>query len=110
MPSIKKRVYGIIRQLSSGQIEVAENGLLIDNADRPSVVDEEKSSDHQTDQDQTHTGCFIRQYLHGKLLLRESPEIYHDKAGVDLPVLQVAAIDRRVVSAYTGPDGGITQV
>lgn len=42
--------------------------------------------------------------------LPQQPEIVHAKSCYDLPVREVAPLSRRVVSAYTGPSGGLTQV
>ncbi|CAI4222321.1 unnamed protein product [Auanema sp. JU1783] len=38
------------------------------------------------------------------------PEVYCGKTGLDIPCIQLQAFDQEVLSTYTGPEGGLTEV
>jgi hypothetical protein len=42
--------------------------------------------------------------------MRDRPQIYFGKTGVDLPKLFLEPFSHRVYAAATGPDGGLTEV
>ena len=61
--------------------------------------------------------CFFQNFsevvifIFRKLKAAEQPVIFYDKAGVELPVFEIAPVEcDPEFAAYTGPDGGITQV
>uniref|UniRef100_A0A915KAF9 PPM-type phosphatase domain-containing protein n=1 Tax=Romanomermis culicivorax TaxID=13658 RepID=A0A915KAF9_ROMCU len=60
--------------------------------------------------DNSENCCFIKKYLSGKGRRRAQPEVYCGKTGIDLPVLKLESLKPKILSAYTGPDGGLTNV
>lgn len=40
----------------------------------------------------------------------EVPEVYAGKTGLELPIIRLGPMSKEVKAAYTGPDGGLTQV
>lgn len=89
MPTLRDKLADFLRQLSSGTERASETA----KPDCPSPT----------------SATFIQRYLNGEGLPQQ-PEIVHAKSCYDLPVREVAPLSRRVVSAYTGPSGGLTQV
>ncbi|XP_054714958.1 PP2C-like domain-containing protein CG9801 [Uloborus diversus] len=89
MPTFREKVGGFLRQLSTGQ---------------------ERKSDYKSPcTSPTSTGSFIHKYLLGEVK-RDHPEVLHGKSCYDLPVKQLAPLSRTVLSACTGPQGGLTTV
>ncbi|CAP24187.2 Protein CBG02308 [Caenorhabditis briggsae] len=53
----------------------------------------------------------LQNFLGGIDLRRhEFPEVYFGKTGLDLPAIQLEALDGDVFGSYTGPEGGLTEV
>ncbi|MFH4976326.1 hypothetical protein AB6A40_003035 [Gnathostoma spinigerum] len=102
--SIKNRVYGFIRNLSSSST-VDEHG-----GDRASNgLSSDIKAEHCTAA--TSSNSFVSQcILHGKNGRKHEPEVYSGKTGLALPVLMVEPLSTSVRSAYSGPDGGLTEV
>ena len=96
MPSIKKKVTGFIRQLSSS-----------DGKPRPGRQHGSRSSRLKSPIPQSEK-CFIQRYLSGEEPRPPAPDIQYGKTGHQLAPVAVAPMDPEVFAAYTGPVGGIT--
>ncbi|XP_055949855.1 PP2C-like domain-containing protein CG9801 [Argiope bruennichi] len=89
MPTFREKVGGFLRQLSTGQ--------------------EKKPNYKSPCTSPTSTGSFIHKYLLGEVK-RYHPEVLYGKSYYDLPVKEIAPLSRTVLSACTGPQGGLTTV
>ncbi|GIY35836.1 PP2C-like domain-containing protein CG9801 [Caerostris extrusa] len=89
MPTFREKVGGFLRQLSTGQ---------------------EKKPDYKSPcTSPTSTGSFIHKYLLGEVK-KYHPEVLYGKSYYELPVKEIAPLSRTVLSACTGPQGGLTTV
>uniref|UniRef100_A0A1B6KM56 PPM-type phosphatase domain-containing protein n=1 Tax=Graphocephala atropunctata TaxID=36148 RepID=A0A1B6KM56_9HEMI len=88
MPSFRQKVAGFIRQLSNP----SENRPL---------------EEHQP---RSTSDCFIQRYLSGREVNRDEPKIVHGRTAYDLPPRSLGVISKPVVTAMTGPNGGLTTV
>ncbi|GBM72958.1 PP2C-like domain-containing protein CG9801 [Araneus ventricosus] len=89
MPTFREKVGGFLRQLSTGQ--------------------EKKPNYKSPCTSPTSTGSFIHKYLLGEVK-KYHPEVLYGKSYYDLPVKEIAPLSRTVLSACTGPQGGLTTV
>ncbi|XP_064476799.1 PP2C-like domain-containing protein CG9801 [Ornithodoros turicata] len=89
MPTLRDKVADFLRQLSSGA---------------------ERSSDPKPECTSPTASTFIQRYLNGEDLPHQQPEIVHGKSCHELPSKQLAVLSPRLVAAFTGPTGGLTQV
>lgn len=95
MPNISRRFNELIgRQFS--QFSNCNN-----NSKRNSLLDEK--------QIKSSNGSFINRYLNGKLN-KNHPDILCGKTCYDLPVKEINKLSNKLVSASTGPGGGLTLV
>ncbi|GFY36994.1 PP2C-like domain-containing protein CG9801 [Trichonephila inaurata madagascariensis] len=89
MPTFREKVGGFLRQLSTGQ--------------------EKKTNYKSPCTSPTSTGSFIHKYLLGEVK-KYHPEVLYGKSYYDLPVREIAPLSGKVLSACTGPQGGLTTV
>ena len=95
MPSIKKKVTGFIRQLSSSDGKPRSRRQYHGHKTVKSPIPQSEK-------------CFIQRYLSGEEARPAAPDIQFGKTGHQLPPVTVAPLDPEVFAAYTGPAGGIT--
>uniref|UniRef100_A0A224XBK7 Putative serine/threonine protein phosphatase signal transduction mechanism n=1 Tax=Panstrongylus lignarius TaxID=156445 RepID=A0A224XBK7_9HEMI len=87
MPGFRQKVAGFIRQLSNPP----------DN--RPCDKQQSKSNE-----------CFIQRYLNGQDNGRDEPKIVHGRTPQQLPPKTIGTLSKPILSAMTGPNGGLTTV
>jgi hypothetical protein len=114
MPSIKKRVTGFIRQLSTPGGGAANAGGT-DNAKQAAKAGCSKSngepySGAKSSKRSAPPDDFIQKYLINGQCHDPGPAIQSGKTGHDLPVYNVSRLDLDVFAAFTGPDGGLTSI
>lgn len=88
MPSFRQKVAGFIRQLSTP----SEN--------RPCEEQQSRSS----------SDCFIQRYLSGREVKRDEPKIVHGRTAHELPPRTIGVVSKPIITAMTGPNGGLTTV
>uniref|UniRef100_A0A1W7R9Y8 PP2C-like domain-containing protein CG9801 n=1 Tax=Hadrurus spadix TaxID=141984 RepID=A0A1W7R9Y8_9SCOR len=88
MPTLREKVQEFLRQLSSNQ---------------------DSKLDKSPCTSPTGQGSFIHKYLCGEVK-KHHPDILFGKSCYDLPIKEIAKLSKKVLSAYTGPTGGLTQV
>ena len=94
MPSIRKRVTGFIRQLSTTAPYSGPHGTAKSPRSPPPPSE----------------GCFIQRYLAGEEPRDPGPDIQSGKTGYQLPVLALGRLEPEVFATYTGPGGGVTAI
>ncbi|CAH0391098.1 unnamed protein product [Bemisia tabaci] len=86
MPSFRQKIAGLIRQLSA-------------------------PSDTRPEADvSVASSAFIQQYLNRKEAHRDEPKILHGRSYQELPSQKVGQLSYPVITAMTGPGGGLTTV
>ncbi|KAH9366655.1 hypothetical protein HPB48_000598 [Haemaphysalis longicornis] len=91
MPTLRDKLADFLRQLSTGTERTGADP----KPECPSPT--------------SATATFMQRYLNGEGLPKQ-PEIVHSKSCYDLPNRDVAPLSKRILAAYTGPSGGLTQV
>ncbi|XP_014278663.1 PP2C-like domain-containing protein CG9801 [Halyomorpha halys] len=56
------------------------------------------------------SGCFMQKYLNGQPNDRVEPKIIHGRTPQQLPPKAIGSVSGNVISAMTGPNGGLTTV
>lgn len=91
MPTLKEKVVGLLRQLSTGNETKCEGKAPCISAPIPPPK------------------SFIEKYLNGEVR-KTQPDIFCAKSSDDLPVKELAKFSTEILAAYTGPSGGLTKV
>ncbi|CAJ0945489.1 unnamed protein product, partial [Mesorhabditis belari] len=103
MPSsfLRKRVYGLLRTKFSPSHSLDDASAAVEG-----IVGDETKTPSSPDAD-FYTKAFLAG-IDGRRL--EFPEVYCGKTGLELPQIVLEAFEPQLISTYTGPDGGLTQV
>ncbi|XP_014245938.1 PP2C-like domain-containing protein CG9801 [Cimex lectularius] len=90
MPGFRQKVAGFIRQLSNQQ--------------------ENRTLERKQPSSPKNNECFIQKYLNGHETGRDEPKIIHGQTPQQLPPKAIGSFSKPVISALTGPNGGLTTV
>ncbi|XP_067136873.1 PP2C-like domain-containing protein CG9801 isoform X1 [Centruroides vittatus] len=88
MPTLREKVQEFLKHLSSNQ---------------------DGKCDKSPCTSPTGQGSFIHKYLCGEVK-KNHPDILFGKSCYDLPIQEISVLSKKVLAAYTGPVGGLTQV
>uniref|UniRef100_A0A8R1XKP7 PPM-type phosphatase domain-containing protein n=1 Tax=Onchocerca volvulus TaxID=6282 RepID=A0A8R1XKP7_ONCVO len=131
--SIRKKVYGLIRNTFSSISSDIDNdsdndnndddGLIVDKNDKRIInygtgatttitsnnpcFPDDYSSLTQTSSNSFISQCIFKSRKNG---MKYGTEIYSGKTGLDLPVLLLEPLSKNICASYTGPEGGLMEV
>uniref|UniRef100_A0A2I9LPG7 PP2C-like domain-containing protein n=1 Tax=Centruroides hentzi TaxID=88313 RepID=A0A2I9LPG7_9SCOR len=91
MPTLKEKVVGLLRQLSTGNETKGDGKAQCISAPVPPPK------------------SFIEKYLNGEVR-KTQPDIFCAKSSDDLPVKELAIFSNDIIASHTGPSGGLTRV
>ncbi|KAI6172365.1 Protein phosphatase 2C (PP2C)-like domain-containing protein [Aphelenchoides besseyi] len=109
MSFFRKHVRGLLRQTFSNGVK--SPGSSDEDTDGVDEFGADGRQKNQLPVDYADSSLIYERILNGRNGRKvELPEIYSGKTGLDLPVIQLDSLSPSIRAAYTGPDGGLTNV